>query len=209
MLPEFILYSDFACPFCYALEEYLGTLPGETRIAWRGVQPDAGADARPNAMMDVEDLSRATDIAQEVALVQQSWPDLPIIVPRHTPDTRDAIHATAVFSLIDDFRAQTFRQACYRACWRDGLDLADRLVLRTLAERVGLARSAMELLDHPHIAETVALWKRQWEESGVRSLPLLIRRDGAKLSGLVDRERLTRFLDGQDADTSSQHHRMS
>lgn len=204
MLPEFILYSDFACPFCYALEEHLGTLPGGARIAWRGVQPDAG----PDAGMDVEDLSRAADLAHEVALVQQSWPDLPIVVPRRKPDTRDAIRAAAVFSLIDDFRAQAFRQTCYRACWRDGLDLSDRLVLRALAERAGLARTALELLDHPHITETVALWKRQWAESGARSLPLLIRRDGAKLAGLTDRERLTRFLDGNDADTSSPRNRM-
>jgi predicted DsbA family dithiol-disulfide isomerase len=107
----------------------------------------------------------------------------------------------AAFLLINDARAHSFKQACYRACWRNGLDLSDRRVLYTVAEGVGLARTAFELLDHPHIAEIAALWHQQWDHTGVRRVPALIRRDGAKLVGLTDQHQIRRFLDGNDPDS--------
>jgi predicted DsbA family dithiol-disulfide isomerase len=38
MTPDFVLYSDFNCPFCYAFGERIMALGMVHRIDWRGVQ---------------------------------------------------------------------------------------------------------------------------------------------------------------------------
>lgn len=194
MIPEFILYSDFTSPSCYALEECLWELRAGDLVVWRGVR----RGVHRNRPMDASSSPRTEELTHEINLVRQCWPDLSIAEPRNRLDTGDAIRAMAAFLLIDDVRAQAFKRASYRAFWRNGLDLSDRRTLYTIAEGVGLARTAFELLDHPHIAETVALWQQQWEHTGFRSLPVLIRRDGAKLVGLAERERIKQFLDGDE-----------
>ncbi len=200
MIPEFILYSDFTSPSCYALEERLRKLRADDRLVWRGVQ----RGLHRNRPADAAVPAQAMELAQEVAPVRRCWPDLLIAEPKNRPDTGDAIKAMAAFLLIDDVRAQAFKLACYHGFWHKGWDLSDRRTLYTLAEGVGLARTAFELLDHPHIAETVALWQQQWEKTGIFGLPVLIRRDGAKLVGLADRDQIDRFLDGDDSDISPQ-----
>jgi predicted DsbA family dithiol-disulfide isomerase len=200
MIPEFILYSDFTNPFCYALEQRLRELRVSDRVAWRGVHLNRTHQVGSPVPSGLGETTQPTDLAYEVGLVRQAWPDLPIAVPTIRSDPGDANRAMAAFLLIDDVQARAFKHACYQAFWRKGWDLSDRSVLATLARGVKLAPTAVDLLDHPHIAATAALWQRQWEETGVRTLPLLIRRDGTMLAGLADRSRIDRFLEGDVQD---------
>lgn len=200
MIPEFILYSDFTNPFCYALEQGLRELRVSNRVVWRGVHLNTHRPGSPVPSGLLGGATQPPDLVDEVSLVRQAWPDLPIAVPAIRSDPGDANRAMAAFLLIDDIRARAFKHACYRAFWCKGLDLSDRSVLATLARGAKLAPTAIDLLDHPHIAATASLWQRQWEETGIYALPLLIRRDGAMLTGLADRSRIDQFLEGPAPD---------
>ena len=91
MDPEFVLYSDFNCPFCYAFGERVIQLQAADRIAWRGVQhaPHLAvpmASAGPTFRRELE---------REVQSIQRLAPDVPISLPRGKPNTGPAIQAVA------------------------------------------------------------------------------------------------------------------
>jgi hypothetical protein len=87
MSDSYILYSDFNCPFCYALHERLHDMDLLGRCEWRGVQH---APHLPRPMKPWQG-SPGAELRQEVAVVQRLAPGLPIALPPGKPNTRAAI----------------------------------------------------------------------------------------------------------------------
>ena len=77
MSDSYILYSDFNCPFCYALHERLHDMALLSRCEWRGVQH---APHLPRPMKPWHG-SLGVELRQEVAVVQWLAPDLQIAPP--------------------------------------------------------------------------------------------------------------------------------
>ena len=183
------LFTDLNCPFCYATEQRLERLGASDQIAWRGVEHEPDLPV-PMARDDAE---IAAELATEVQSVQSRAPDVDIAVPPGKANTSNGLLATAAALRADATKGAAFRQAVYRAFWRDGRDVSDAAVLAELAQAVGLSAPRTR----PEDALTVASWRLEWERSPLRGVPLLVRDDGETVYGLKDLETLERFVNAR------------
>jgi 2-hydroxychromene-2-carboxylate isomerase len=143
------LFTDLNCPFCYATEQRLERLGVSDRITWRGVEHEPELPV-PMARDDAE---IAAELAAEVASVQSRAPEVAIAVPPGKANTAPGLLAAAAALRTDADKGAAFRQAVYRAFWRDGKDVSDPQVLAELAQAVGLPAPRTR----PEDALTVAL----------------------------------------------------
>ena len=105
----FELFSDFNCPFCYALHERLYDLNLINRCDWRGVQH---APHLPSPMKPWRG-SLGAELRHEVTVVQRLAPGLPIALPSGKPNTKPAIErAVALLSLNRTKGMEFIRLAC-------------------------------------------------------------------------------------------------
>ena len=191
--PMFKLFSDFNCPFCYALHERLYDLNLLDRCDWRGVQH---APHLPSPMKPWQG-SLGAELRHEVAGVQHLAPGLPIALPPGKPNTRPAIErAIALLSLNRTSGMEFIRQA-YRAFWCAGRDISDRKVLMDLT-----GDSAEEASNDSsrHIAQE---WETAWHATGQAGVPLIVSPDGNLLVGCVPPEDIVGFF-GQNSDRASE-----
>jgi predicted DsbA family dithiol-disulfide isomerase len=179
------LFTDLNCPFCYATEQRLERLGVNDRLVWRGVEHEPELPVP----MARDDLEIAAEIAAEVESVRSRAPEVAISVPPGKANTAAGLLAAAAALRTDPAGGAAFRQAVYRAFWRDGRDISDPRVLAELAESAAL--SPPQAL--PEDSLTVATWRLEWERSPLRGVPLLLRDDGETVYGLKDVETLERF----------------
>ncbi|MEQ1628088.1 MAG: DsbA family protein [Nitrospira sp.] len=179
MVSDYLLYSDFNCPFCYALHERLHELQLIDRCEWRGVQ-HAPHLPRP---MKVWAGSLEAELRQEVAVVQRLAPGLPIALPSGKPNTGPAISLAA--SLFQRDRAagmQTVR-ALYHAFWVKGQDISNPLVL----DEFGIT-------DGSDLDQVREEWDAAWHETGQAGVPLVVSPGGVLLVGCVSTEQIQAFF---------------
>jgi len=186
MMQEFVLYSDFNCPFCYALGERIIALGFADRVAWRGVQhaphlPLPMAQAGPTF---------ASELAREVQFVQRLSPEVSIALPHGKPNTGPAIRAVAAAMNLDPLKAHRLATSLYRMFWQHGADISNPSVIRHLADQADLPNLPIA----PKVIGTVSAWHETWLKRGVGSVPDLIRQDGESITGLVDLDTLRRFI---------------
>ncbi|BFU96799.1 MAG: conserved protein of unknown function [Nitrospira sp.] len=184
----YTLYSDFNCPFCYALHERLHGMKLIDLVAWRGVQH---APCLPSPLRRWEGVLRA-ELRHEVAVVKRLAPELPIEPPNGKPNTKLAIDRAASLLSLDVSHGMEFVRRVYAAFWRDGADISDQEVLDPL---VGQYADA-EILRSP--AEStrpiVHEWEERWHATGQAGVPLLVSSDDRLLAGCVPAEQIERFF---------------
>ncbi len=183
---EVILYSDFNCPFCYALNERIHATGVAGRMQWRGVQH---APQLPIPMAPAEPYLRA-ELQDEASAIRRSAPEIAIAVPPGKPNTGPAIAAVAAAMVTNTAAAHILKDSLYRAFWRQGADLSDPKVLHKLARAAGLPEHG---LAH-NVDATVAKWQDEWMGSGFRGVPAMLRSDGRRLEGLVSQQALQDFV---------------
>ena len=125
---RFMLYSDFNCPFCYALHERLHNLHLLARCEWRGVQH---APHLPRPMKPWQG-SLGAELRHEVAIVQRLAPELSLALPPGKPHTGAAIDLAIVLLRRDRARGMQFVRRAYSAFWCEGKDLSNPQVLDQL-----------------------------------------------------------------------------
>lgn len=187
------LYSDFNCPFCYAMHERLHALGVMERVSWQGVQH---APHLPAPMVTWAG-HLGVELKQEVEMVRRLAPELTITVPKGKPNTRPAIAAAVRAVHADPPRASDFIRSLYRLFWIDGQDLSDEAVLQREAERHGFVGAELIGATAPAVDRVLSDWGDQWAETEHQGVPLLQRSDLHVLVGLVPLETLTRFLTGE------------
>jgi predicted DsbA family dithiol-disulfide isomerase len=182
--PCFTLFSDFNCPFCYALHERLYALELLTRCEWRGVQH---APHLPRPMTTWQG-SLAAELRHEVMVVQRLAPDLPIAMPRGKPHTGAAIERAIGLLAHDGRLGMDFVRQAYRAFWCEGQDLSDRDVLNRLSKDVSNREPEKG-------RQAVArAWDTAWHATGQAGVPLIVSPDGDLLAGCVPTEQIIRFF---------------
>jgi predicted DsbA family dithiol-disulfide isomerase len=181
---SFLLYSDFNCPFCYALHERLHGLNVIDRCEWRGVQ-HAPHLPRP---MKPWDGALGAELRHEVAMVQRLAPGVPIQLPPGKPNTRPAIEQAVVLLREDRTRGMDFVRKTYRAFWCEGKDISDPSVLTLLAD--GHLFSGQD----GQTQRTAQDWEEAWQMTGQAGVPLIVSPDGDLLVGCVPEERVRRFF---------------
>ena len=180
------LFTDLNCPFCYSTEQRLERLGVSDQVVWRGVEHEPEL---PVPMVR-GDLEIVAEVAAEVEAVRSRAPEVAIAVPPGKANTAAGLLAAAAALRVDAERGAAFRQAVYRAFWRDGRDISEPAVLDELADAVGLSPPQ----PRPEDALTVTSWRLEWERSPLRGVPLLVRDDGETVYGLKDVETLERFI---------------
>lgn len=186
-----VLYSDFNCPFCYAMHERLherGVMP---QIEWRGVQ-HAPHLPIPMARWHGRLLEELRD---EVSMVRRLAPDLPIAVPEGKPHTGSAIALAARVIASHPAQGGELIRRFYQAFWQEGRDVSAHSVQRELLDVVGIDAAHM-LGEDPDSLRLVERWDEEWRETGQSGVPLLIRPDGAILVGLAREADVERFVHG-------------
>jgi predicted DsbA family dithiol-disulfide isomerase len=181
-----LLFSDFNCPFCYALGERVEQAGLSGRVAWRGVQhaphlPEPMAPAGPGL---------SQELSQEVEGIRRLASEVPIALPKGKPNTRRPIERVAAALARDPAKAHALELRLYRELWRNGTDISRPEVLEALAQEHGLGGLSVSA----EAERTATAWQRAWELSGARGVPALIRQDGARLVGLAKAEDLKKFL---------------
>ena len=188
-----ILYSDFNCPFCYALHERLHEMNVLARCEWRGVQH---ASHLPSPMKPWQG-SLGAELRHEVSVVQRLAPGLPIALPPGKPNTRPAIEQAVSLLRRDPSHMTTFVRETYRAFWCEGKDISDPEVLRQLVERAGGSSESMRTIDNEDrlVAHE---WEAAWHQTGQAGVPLLVSPDHYLLVGCVPVDDIKRFFSLQD-----------
>ncbi len=181
---RFLLYSDFNCPFCYALHERLRELHLLVRCEWRGVQH---APHLPRPMKPWEG-SWGAELRHEVSVVQRLAPGLPIALPSGKPNTLPAIEQAISLLQQDLQEGMGFVHRTYRAFWCEGQDISDPLVLRQLA-----GGSVVEDADGEH-RSIAQRWETAWHATGQAGVPLIVAPSGDQLVGCVSAEQVTNFF---------------
>ncbi|MDF2460081.1 MAG: uncharacterized protein K0S79_2497 [Nitrospira sp.] len=181
------LFSDFNCPFCYALHERLHTLNLIEQCEWHGVEH---APYLPSPMKPWQG-SLGAELRHEVMLVRRLEPDLPIALPPGKPNTRAAIER-AIASLQDSrARGMRFIREAYRAFWYEGRDLSDRQVLDDLAGDFSILEPADQL------RRRAKEWETAWQTTGQAGVPMIVSVEGNLLTGCVPTEDLVEFFGGK------------
>jgi predicted DsbA family dithiol-disulfide isomerase len=185
---EFTVYSDFTCAECYGLNEQLVELGVSAAVRWRGVQIDPAVPS-PMRALDRRSLDRIED---EIAEVRRRVDGVLIHLPRGKPNTLKAIVAVASVMRQQPARAAIFRDALYRAYWRDGTDLSSPAELQRVADSAAVPRFVE--LDHPDAEETVEDWDLDWATERLGGVPRVIRADGKILWGLKPTREASAFF---------------
>jgi len=186
---RFALYSDFNCPFCYAMHERLHTYGVLERVEWRGVQ-HAPHLPIPMARWNGRLLD---ELRHEVAMVGRLAPMLPIAVPEGKPNTRPAIQLAARVLARDVVQGSELVRRLYWLFWREGRDISDVGVLHEALASLGLDPQGIKEKDEA-TGRTLDGWEHLWRSTGQAGVPLLERPDGTLLVGLARESDLDRFL---------------
>jgi predicted DsbA family dithiol-disulfide isomerase len=181
-----VLYSDFNCPFCYALHERLHDVGVIDRCEWRGVQH---APQLPRPMKPWSG-SLGAELRHEVTMVQRLALGLPIALPPGKPNTLPAIEYAIALLQKEPRVGMDFVRRTYRAFWCEGRDISDPVVLKELAGE--------------HVVENgdgqsqvlAQKWETSWHATGQNGVPLLVSPDGDLLVGCVPVEQVRQFFAG-------------
>jgi predicted DsbA family dithiol-disulfide isomerase len=188
-----ILYSDFNCPFCYAMHERLYEMNLLDRCEWRGVQH---ASHLPRPMKPWQG-SLGAELRHEVAVVQRLAPELPIALPPGKPNTRPAIEHAAALLRRDPSHAMAFVRQTYRAFWCEGKDISDSEVLRLLIEQAGSSLDVAGAVNDED-RRVVQEWESAWHVTGQAGVPLIVSPDHYLLIGCAPPEDVRRFFARQN-----------
>lgn len=179
-----ILYSDFNCPFCYALHERLYDVGVIDRCEWRGVQH---APQLPRPMKPWSG-SLSAELRHEVAMVQRLAPGLPIALPPGKPNTLPAIEQAIALLQKEPRVGMDFVRRTYRAFWCEGRDISDPVVLKELAGEHVVENSDGQ-------SQVLAQkWETAWHATGQNGVPLLVSSDGDLLVGCMPVEHVRQFF---------------
>ncbi|MFO0701881.1 MAG: DsbA family protein [Nitrospira sp.] len=179
-----VLYSDFNCPFCYALHERLQEMGLLEQCDWRGVQH---APHLPKPMRPWQG-SLGAELKHEVAVVQRLAPNLSIVLPSGKPNTLPAIEFAVAILQKDRPEGMKFVHRIYQAFWCDGQDISDPEVLQRLAGEECVA-------DFGGQNQVVAQkWETAWHATGQNGVPLLVAPDGDLLVGCVPADHIRQFF---------------
>lgn len=181
---RFFLYSDFNCPFCYALHERLHDLTFIDRCEWRGVQH---APQLPRPMQPWSG-SLGAELRHEVSMVQRLAPGLPITLPPGKPNTLPAIVQAVAILEMDSQHGMDFVRRTYRAFWCDGQDISDPLILKQLAGKY--FSEDVEGRNEVNAQK----WETAWHATGQNGVPLLVSPDGDLLVGCVPEDQVRQFF---------------
>jgi hypothetical protein len=176
-----VVVSDFNCPYCFTLNEWLSELGVASQVRWLGVEhrPDLPLGAA-NREAD------SGQLALEVADVGRRAPEVGVRTPRTWCNSRPALLLQNAVEVDAPEEAAALRRRIFRAYWRDGVPLCDDDLL---------AREQSLFPDVDPLAETDELDRvTTWWRTHVDRIPAMFAPTGVVHLGLQTRETVQRFV---------------
>jgi diguanylate cyclase (GGDEF)-like protein len=183
---RFIIYADFNCPFCYALNERLHEMNLEDRAEFRMVQH---APSISSSQVSFEVLSA---LSSEVAEVRRRAPSTQINVPMFRPNSGPASQLVTTVAKIHPRKAIRLHRLIYRALWVDGKDISKPDLLNSLLRELGINPPKGAALKD----DKLSIWQSEWadNEEFDRSIPIVISDRGETVIGFPLEPELDAFL---------------
>ncbi|MCP4333742.1 MAG: diguanylate cyclase [Gammaproteobacteria bacterium] len=183
---NFIVYADFNCPFCYALNERLHVMDLGERVDFGSIQHAPSASSK-HASLEV-----LIKLTREVAEVRRRAPSIEIAVPLFRPCSAPA---SAVLDLVSEkhpAKASHLRRCIFQCLWVEGLDISDPEILQFLLDGLGIDASAKGI----EASGDLSAWQEQWESDSEfgHNLPIIISEQGEKVVGFPLEPELDGFL---------------
>jgi len=183
---DFVVYADFNCPFCYALNERLHAMAMDLRVDFRTVQH---APSISSSQAGFEVLSELT---REIAELRRRSPSVEINAPLFRPNSGPASILVNAVRKRNPVQAGQLRRAVFRALWVDNRDISDPSVLAEL-----LAELDIEAPD-AQASGTAELdaWQDAWggNPDFDRNIPIVISDSGEMVVGFPLEPELDAFL---------------
>jgi len=183
---DFVIYADFNCPFCYALNERLQALGLEDQIDYRSVQH------APAASSERSEVSILAALSREVADVRRRAPSVQIATPLFRPSSAAATELLDRVSRQSPQYASRLRRAIFQALWVEGLDISLPEVLESLLLQqdidLGLVKTGS--------SEALSAWQTEWSNDSEfeGKIPVVISERGEKVIGFPLESELNSFL---------------
>ncbi|MEH6472083.1 MAG: diguanylate cyclase [Halopseudomonas sp.] len=194
MQERFFFYSDFNCPFCFALNERILMLGDSAKVLWRGIEHMPAASSKHSTLVD------QTQLINEVGVVRKRAPEVSIVTPSYRPKTLlpNALILTLSHQTDSARKLSELRTLIYRAYWQEGADISDPEILQGLCLQVEL--------DYPEgdfAAQAEAeleQWQQQWEgeQFHCRLPAMMSEQQGKPLLGFPTFDLLSGFFSGSE-----------
>lgn len=183
---SFVIYADFNCPFCYALNERVIALELENRVSFHNVQHAPGVSSNQTGF---ETLSKLTT---DVAEVCRRAPSTYINIPLFRPNSGPASLMLSSVSRHDPANANRLRNRIFQTLWVDGKDISDSKVLTALAQdlNIEVPQESAEDIDE------LEKWQLAWDSNKAfeRAIPIIISAQGETVVGFPLEPEVDGFL---------------
>ncbi|MCP4431477.1 MAG: diguanylate cyclase [Gammaproteobacteria bacterium] len=183
---NFVVYSDFNCPFSYALNERIIALGLDERVSYRDIQH---APQISSSQTGVEALS---ELSAEVAEVRRRAPSTPINIPMFRPNSGPASSLVYRVSRDDPAQGRRLRRDIFRALWVDGEDISNQEYLAFLVQELNIDVPPETASDIGELAKWQFAWDSNQEFEHV--IPILISANGETVVGFPLEPEIDGFL---------------
>lgn len=183
-----VVISDFNCPYCFTLNEWLTQLGLADRVRWVGVEHKPHL---PSHFADGNDDGDLGTLQREVADVRQRAPDLGVQLPPVWVNSRRALLLQAALEAEEPGIAWRFRRAIFRWFWLEGANIASPEVLESCLAESGVDPALVRFLDDDQLDGLTHWWRDELDR-----IPCLLAPTGARHLGLQDLPAVTAFVLG-------------
>jgi len=175
-----LVISDFNCPYCYTLNEWIHAMGAGARVRWVGIEhrPDLPMEGA-NAVRDLQTLER------EVADVQRRAPEVEVVRPAGWWNSRKALLLQNALEDEEPEQAHALRRRIFRRYWHEGVGISEADLQLALAD-VGLS----DVEGEPEFLDELSAW---WRETLDR-VPCMLAPTGVAHLGLQDFPAVRSFL---------------
>jgi len=182
---NFIVYADFNCPFCYALNERLHALNLDRRVEFRTIQRARKAGSQ-------DEFEAFRELTREVADLRRRAPSIHINLPPWRPNSATASALVNAVNNIDPDKARRLRLRIFRALWVDGQDISQAEVLNGLLAELEIEHPGRDKSTDAELAS----WQDEWDNNSEfdHSVPILVSGRGETVVGFPLESELDLFL---------------
>jgi diguanylate cyclase (GGDEF)-like protein len=183
---KFIIYADFNCPFCYALNERLHELNREDQVEFRAVQH------APSVSSDQASFEVLSALSTEVAEVRRRAPSTQINVPMFRPNSGPASRLVNAVAKEHPRKAIQLRRLIFRALWVNGADISKPDLLDSLLAEFDIDPPAAAALKD----DKLSAWQSEWDGNSEfdHNIPIVISDRGETVIGFPLEPEIDAFL---------------
>ncbi len=183
-----MVISDFNCPYCFTLNEWLVAMGLEDQVRWVGVEHKPHL---PSGFLQPNRPDDLTILHQEVSDVTVRAPEVGVTLPPVWINSRKALLLQAAVEDQAPELAHRFRRELFRRFWRQGRDIGADEELDAALEAAGVTLTEEAFLDEQELAATTTWWRQELDR-----IPCMLAPAGPRHLGLQDRRAVESFVLG-------------